>query len=145
MGGEEAVSDDDEINWKLIERLSTKPHKHLNIVEGAQYGAMIDGKFEDCCNGINELMQEARNVHHLLDLAGIPEGKGYRADIDARTYLAIRRIQDAEERLERIADWHSRMSGPGGTFDDYCNECREPWPCATRAMAEGNYVGDGPS
>lgn len=46
---------------------------------------------------------------------------------------------DAEERLARIADWHSRERGPAGMFGDYCTECGSRWPCDTREMADGTY------
>lgn len=128
------------INWTLINHLATKPHKHLNIVEGADYGAMIDGKFDHCSNGVAEVLQEARTVHHLLDMAGIPEGHGYSAYVDARAYLLLAEVLNLRERLARIADWHSRETGPAGTVGDYCVECGERWECDTRRMAEGTYV-----
>ncbi len=126
-----------EVNWTLIQELSTKPHKHLNIVDGEQYGAMIDGKFEDCCNGVNEVMQEARTVHHLLDLAGIPEGEGYSAHVDARAYLLLSEVLLLRERLGRIASWHSVERGPGGLVGTYCVECGETIPCDTLQVVEG--------
>lgn len=49
---------------------------------------------------------------------------------------------DAGDRLQRIATWHSRESGPGGLVGDYCTECGARWPCATRRMADGTYVDD---
>jgi len=55
------------------------------------------------------------------------------------TYL-FRELLDARERLDRIAGWHSRETGPAGTVGDYCTECGELWPCDTRRMAEGTYV-----
>ncbi len=126
-----------EVNFQLLAELSTKPHPLLHIAE--DFEAQICG-IPIAWTG--EVFQEARNSHHLLDMAGIPHGKGYERDLDARTWRAITLISDLQERLERIADWHSRMSAPGGMFDDYCNECREPWPCDTRRMAEGTYVDD---
>ena len=44
------------------------------------------------------------------------------------------------ERLDRIAGWHARETGPAGTVGDYCTECGHRWPCDTQRMAEGTYV-----
>lgn len=128
-----------EINFTLLGELAKKPHPLLNMPDGQIYGALIDGQFNDCSGGVGEVMQEARNVHHLCDLAGIPQGHGYSSDIDARVYLLWLDTQRMGERLERIATWHSRQTGPGGTFDDYCIECGELWPCETRRMADGSH------
>lgn len=128
------------VNWKLIETLAVKPHKHLNIAEGEQYGVMIGGVFNHCSNGVSEVMEEARTVQHLCDLAGVPEGWNYSAHIDARVFLLMTSLFAARERLDRIAGWHQRESGPGGMVGDYCTECGHVWPCDTRRMAEGSYV-----
>lgn len=127
------------VNWDLIQTLAAKPHKHLHINDGATYGLMVDGKFQDGCGGVGEVMEEARTVQHLCDLAGIPEGMSYRAHIDARVFLLVARCNDAMERLDRIRGWHSRETGPAGTVGDYCNECGTRWPCDTRRMADGTY------
>jgi len=137
------VADDDltpEINYPLLTKLAAKPHKHLNIAEGEQYGLMVNGVFTDACNGVSEVMEEARAVQHLCDLAGIPEGFNYSAHIDARVYLLLIARMQLRERLDRITTWHSRESGPGGMVGDYCTECGHVWPCDTRRMAEGTYV-----
>lgn len=128
-----------EINWTLIESLAIKPHKHLNIVPGADYSIVIDGKPGDDCNGTNEVMQEARTVQHLCDLAGIPEGWNYSAHIDARVFLLYAEATALRERLDRISGWHSRATGPHGMVCDDCNECGQRWPCDTRRMADGTY------
>lgn len=57
---------------------------------------------------------------------------------EAKRELRIR--IDLQERLDRIADWHSRESGAGGLVGDNCVECGLPWPCDTRAMADGTYI-----
>lgn len=128
------------VNWDLIQRLSTKPHKHLNIVAEAEYGLMINGVFDTGCNGIGEVMQEARTVQHLCDLAGVPEGIVYDAHIDARVYLLVAEVIRLRERLDRIAAWHSRETGPGGTVGDSCAECCHESVCDTWKMAVGTYV-----
>lgn len=46
---------------------------------------------------------------------------------------------DAGDRLQRIAMWHSRESGPAGMVGDFCVECDTRWPCATRRMADGTH------
>lgn len=129
-----------EINWALIEQLAVKPHKHLNIVKAGEYGVMVNGKFDTGCNGIGEVMEEARTVQHLADLAGIPEGEGYSAHIDARVFLLFAELGRLRERLTRIVSWHARETGPGGMVGDFCTECGDRWPCDTRRMAEGTYV-----
>ena len=131
------------INWTLIQDLAEKQHKHLNVVEGAQYGLMVDGEFSSASNGVTEVMCEARAVQHLCDLAGVPEGKGaYSPHIDARVYLLVAEVLELRDRLSRISAWHSRTTGPMGTFDDPCNECGERHPCDTRRMADGTYEDD---
>ncbi len=129
-----------DVNWTLIQHLAEKPHKHLNIVEGATYGLLVDGTFDNACNGVGEVMTEARTVQHLCDLAGIPEGESYRAHIDARVFLLWSRLIAANERLGRIESWHFRETADGGMVGDFCVECGTKWPCDTRRMAEGTYV-----
>lgn len=129
-----------EVNWNLLERLAVKPHKHLNIVEGEQYGLLIDGKFHDASNGVGEVMQEARTVQHLCDFGGVPEGTEYKAHIDARVFLLLAKMTELGDRLDRIITWHSQETGEAGTVSGYCKECGQPWPCETRQMAEGTYV-----
>jgi hypothetical protein len=128
-----------EINFPLLTKLAAKPHKHLNIVAAGRYGVMVDGVFDTGNDGIGEVMEEARAVQHLCDLAGISEGLGYSAHIDARVYLLLVDRMQLRERLDRIATWHSRESGPGGMVGDYCTECGERWPCDTRRMADGTH------
>lgn len=128
-----------EINFPLLGELAKKPHPLLNIVDDALYGAEIGGAFTNCSGGVGETMQEARTAHHLLDMIGIPQGKGYSSDLDARTFLAIREVMGLRERLDRIATWHARETGPSGTVGDFCTECGERWPCDTRRMADGTH------
>ncbi len=128
-----------EVNFQLLADLATKPHPLLNISGDCQFICTTHNDH----HYIGEVQQEARNAHHLLDMAGIPRDRGYSSDLDARTWRAITLISDLRERLDRITDWHSRISAPGGMFDDYCNECREPWPCDTRRMADGTYIDPG--
>ncbi len=90
--------------------------------------------------GIVELLYEAKAVHHLLDLIGVPPG--YSLDtraIDARVLVAVLAFGNLRERLDRIADWHARETGPAGTVGDYCTECGCRWPCDTRRLADGSY------
>lgn len=124
------------VNFDLIQRLATKPHKHLNISDCAKYTCEHGHDHI----GTGEVLEEARTVQHLLDLAGVPEGEGYSAHIDARVYLLVAKVLALRERLDRIVGWHARESGPAGTVGDYCTECGTRWPCDTRRMAEGTYV-----
>ncbi len=129
-----------EINWTLIQQLATKPHKHLNIVEGDVYGVMLaDGTFNDCSGGVGEVMGEARTVQHLCDMAGIPEGRGYDAHIDARVYQLLLARNRLAERLARLSAWHVRETGPGGLVGKFCVECGHVWPCEARRMADGTH------
>jgi hypothetical protein len=122
-----------EINWALIQQLAAKPHKHLNIVEGAQYGLLVNGAFSHACNGVGEVMEEARTVQHLCDLAGIPEGCVYDAHIDARVYLLLAEVLQRREQLDRITSRHTREGC-------CCTECGYEWPCDTRRMADGTWT-----
>jgi hypothetical protein len=117
------------INFALLAELATKPHPLLNIGD-------------EPSPWWGEVYQEARNAHHLLDMVDIPRGEGYASDLDARTWLAVVKLQQLAERLDRIAGWHARITGPSGTFDDHCRECGGVWPCDTRRMATGTYVDD---
>lgn len=123
------------INWTLIQDLAGKPHKHLNISPDCEFTCTTHG--DD--HWIGEVQQEARNVQHLLDLAGIPEGKGDSAQVDARAYLLLAECISLRGRLDRITGWHSRETGPAGMVGDYCNECGGTWPCETSRMADGSH------
>lgn len=127
------------VNWDLLSRLAGKTHPHLNITEGAVYVQVLDGVQDDCCGGIGEVLQEARTVQHLCDMAGVPQGLGYDAHIDARVYLLLAEVLRLRDRMARLVDWHSREAGPAGTVGDFCVECGERWPCDTRRMASGTY------
>lgn len=135
-----------EINWSLIERLSTKPHKHLNIADNVTYGMqMPDGTFNSGNNGVGEVMEEARTVQHLCDMAGIPEGTMYDAHIDARVFQLMLARNQLAERLGRITGWHCQETAEGGMVGDFCIECGNRWPCDTRRMADGTYVESEPT
>lgn len=134
------MTDEPEVNWTLIQELAVKPHKHLHIVDGVEYGHMVDGVFNSGCGGVGEVMQEARTVQHLCDLAGIPEGFSYSAHIDARVWRLLVARNGLADRLDRISTWHSRETADGGMVGDYCVTCGEKWPCDTRRMADGTYV-----
>lgn len=122
----------DEVNWELLKKLYDRPHPLIRVGDttGLHYG-------------IVELLYQARAVHHLLDLAGVPHG--YSLDtraIDDRTLLAVMAMGNLRERLARISGWHARETGPAGTVGDYCTECGCRWPCDTRQMADGTYSED---
>jgi hypothetical protein len=126
------------VNFPLLAELSTKPHPLLNIGDDCQFICTTHN--DD--HYIGEVEQEARNAHHLLDMVGIPRGVGYASDLDSRTHLALVEIVTLRERLDRIAGWHARATGPAGMVADDCTECGQRWPCDTRRMAEGTYVDD---
>jgi hypothetical protein len=116
-----------EINHALLTQLAGSPHPLLNPLVC------------DCHNWCGEINQEAKVSHHLLDFAEIPHGTGYAQNLDARTFQAVMKLNQALDRLDRIAGWHARMTGPTGTFDSYCTECGMRWPCDTRRMADGTH------
>lgn len=130
------------INWDLITQLAAQPHKHLNVTDCAEYTCEHGHQHSP---GTGEVLCEARAVQHLCDLAGIPEGRGYSAHIDARVWQLVAVADARQDRLDRIADWHQREAGPAGTFGDYCTECAHRWPCPTRRMAGGTYIDDEPA
>jgi hypothetical protein len=120
------------VNWELLKELYDKPHPLIRDIDtsGLHYGVV-------------EVLLEAKAVHHLLDLADVPQG--YSLDtsaIDGRTLLAVRGVMTLRERLARISGWHARETGPAGTVGDYCTECGHRWPCDSRRMADGVYVDD---
>lgn len=124
-----------EINWTLIQQLATKPHKHFNIAEDCEFTCLTHK--DDHWTG--KVVQEARTVQHLCDMAGVPEGEGYNAHIDARVYLLLVEVQELRERLSRIAKWYSLETGPHGAVGLYCIECGERHPCDSHKMAIGVY------
>jgi hypothetical protein len=129
-----------EVNFKLLGELAKKPHKLLNIADD------FEAQIRDIpIAWTGEVFQETRTAHHLLDMVGVPQGRGDRSRVDARTFLAITEISDLRERLARISTWHSREAGPAGMVGDFCTECDARWPCATRRMADGTYVDEEPS
>lgn len=125
------------INYDLLAQLATQPHPLLHI------GDDLEAQIRTTpISWTGEVFTEARTVHHLLDLAGIPqrlEGHVYASDLDSRTYLLVMEAFKLRGRLDRIALWHSRTSGPGGRVGDYCTECGQRWPCDTRQMADGSF------
>jgi hypothetical protein len=121
-------------NFDLIEQLTDKPHPLLNIADDLE--AQIR---ETPIAWTGEVFTYARNAHHLLDIVGIPHGKGHASDLDSRTWQAINLIVGLRQRLDRIAAWHSRETADGGMVGDLCNECGEKWPCETRRMADGSH------
>jgi hypothetical protein len=122
-----------DVNWELLKELYDKPHPLIRDIDttGLHYGLV-------------ELLHEAKAVHHLLDLAGVPRGYSLDTrDIDSRTLIAVRAMSNRAERLSRISAWHSRETGPAGTVGDYCVECGHLWPCETRRTADGTYKDEG--
>lgn len=114
------------INWNLIESLSGS-HPLLNP------------RVCDCHNWCGEINGEAVTSHHLLDLIAIPHGTGYDQNLDARVYQAVLKVTELSDRIDRIAGWHVRETGPGGTVGTYCVECGASWPCDTRRIADGTH------
>jgi hypothetical protein len=130
-----------DVNFDLLGQLATRAHPLLNIAD--DHEAQIR---ELPIAWTAEVIQEARTVHHLLDIAGItqrnpdPDRHGRYLNVDARTYLAIRALGELQDRIARISRWHHRETGDGGTVGDFCVECERRWPCDTRKMADGTYA-----
>jgi hypothetical protein len=122
-----------EINFQLLDELRARgEHQHQRgYVEGVELPL-----------GVGEVLGEAVAAQHLLDMAGVPNEKGYKGDLDARTWLLVTKVGSLCERLSRIESWHSRETADGGMVGDFCNECGHLWPCDTRRMADGTYVDD---
>lgn len=132
--GSEFPQPGSEINWALTQELMLKPHPLLN-------DAIDVSTLPDELWGVGEVLTEAKVVHHLLDLAGVPQRYSIDTqDVACRTLIAILGMGALRERLGRISDWHARETGPAGTVGDYCVECGHRWPCDTRQMADGLYV-----
>lgn len=126
-----------EINYALLRQLAEKPHPLLNIANDfeTQIREMPPA-------WAGEVFQQARSAHHLLDLAGIPqrqEGHVYASDLDSRAWMLVTAHQKLQDRLERIASWHSRETAEGGMVGDCCIECGLRWPCDSRRMADGTH------
>lgn len=119
------------INFRLLKELRDREHPLLRIVP-----EIVDTYHV----GVGEVMHEARTAHHLFDMIDIPHGEGYEHDLDARAYLAIVKILNLRERLDRITTWHARETGPAGMVGDFCIRCGDLWPCDTHRMASGSYI-----
>lgn len=119
-----------DINFALLQDLRFKPHPHIRDIPFPA-GVHI---------GWAEIADQAKAAHHLLDLAGIPNDKGYNGDLDARTYLATRKIHQLQGIHDRLRTWHSRETAEGGMVGDYCVECGSRWPCDTIRLLDGEEV-----
>lgn len=132
----EFPSDPTVVNWGILKTLSERPHPLLK--PGGSVGDISHLHF-----GEVEVLYGALVVHHLLDMAGVPQGLSLDTrDIGPRTLIAVLGMGKLRERLSRISGWHSREAGPAGTVGDFCNECERRWPCDTRRMADGTYEDD---
>jgi hypothetical protein len=121
-----------EADWKLLDYLKERPHPNLREVPLPH---VLHSETGEPIYGVDEVLQETRVAHHLLDYAGIPRGKGYSANLDARVALLLR----LANRLHRIATMHQpdrNCDGHGGN-SGYCVECEWAWPCATTQAASG--------
>ena len=127
------------INWTLIQQLHAKPHPLIRHDWVQKAIAVAD---EHGVPYLGEVAQEEQASHHLLDMLGVPAEHhgGYANDLDARVWRAVVGAFALQERLSRIATWHSRETAPGGMVGDYCNECGRVWPCDTYRMANGDWT-----
>lgn len=119
----------DGINYAALQFLATQPHPNIRDVM-LPPGTHV---------GVDEVLTQAKVTHHLLTLAGVPNRSDGTSsgDLDARMFLALRRIQRQQEILDRIAARHARETGPGGTVGDFCLDCGQVSPCETFLLATG--------
>lgn len=87
-------------------------------------------------------VERARSVHHLLDLAGIPQDTGTKGALDARVFWLVRHHSGLQEILSRLRMWHSQGPGGAGMVSGYCVECGNVWPCDTSQLIDGDYQDD---
>lgn len=133
------------INWNLLGIFAKRPHPTINteyVRRAVQVGKTHGVPY------LGEIAQENQVSHHLLDMLGVPcpqpsvGGSGHPSDLDARVWRAVAGALDLQERLGRIAGWHSRIEHPHGVVEDVCCECGHGWPCDTRKLADGTWTED---
>jgi hypothetical protein len=117
----------------MVRQLAAKPHRLAPPIDAT-----------GCGSATAKIVDGARAIHHMLDYVDVPPGHGPgRDDAATRVLIAVTGITHLRERLERIASWHSRETGPVGRVGDRCDECGEPWPCDTWLMANGIFEDSG--
>ena len=99
--------------------------------------------------GVSDFDRLIRLAHMVAAFRDVPDNAYIAAyatpdgGVNGVTYgdigALVRINVNARERLDRIATWHARETGPGGMVGDYCTECGEHWPCDTRRMADGTH------
>jgi hypothetical protein len=138
-----------EVNWELLKELAERPHPLYDpfrlialLMQNHPGPVAIEGiTASNIVEGLDNILVS----HHLLDLIGVPHGLSIDTrTLDARVLLAVRGHMNLGERLDRIAGWHARETGPAGMVGDFCTECGHRWPCGTRRAADGNYADDDP-
>ena len=88
----------------------------------------------------DELLETIPHILTLLE-SSYP-GVQVQSDANHNIYITKGEAEPVRERLDRIATWHSRETGPGGMVGDFCVTCDGRWPCDTRRMAEGAYANE---
>jgi len=137
------------VNWEILRELAEKPHPLYDpfalialLMKPHPGPVTIPGI---TASNVVEALDDVLVSHHLLDLIGVPHGLSLDTrNLDARVLLAVRGHMALGERLDRVAGWHQRETGPAGMVGDYCTECGHRWPCDTRRMADGTYADDDP-
>ncbi len=84
-----------EIDYDVLAALATRTHPLLNIADDWHQQVL-----ETPEAWIGEVLFQARSVYHLLDMAQIPQGRGYSSDLDSRTYLAVMELIDLRKQVE---------------------------------------------
>lgn len=83
-----------EIDYDLLEKLAVRPHPLLHIED--DWAEQLRGIPPEWTG---EVLFQARNVHHLLDMAQIPRGISYASDLDSRACLAVLELIDHRREL----------------------------------------------
>jgi hypothetical protein len=143
----EYPSDPSQVNWELLKELAEKPHPLYDpfrlialLMDGHPRPVTIEGI---TASNIVEALSDVLESHHLLDLIGVPHGLSWDTrELDARVLVAVLGHMELGKRLDRIASWHARETGPAGMVGDFCICCGDRWPCGTRRMADGTYADD---
>lgn len=91
--------------------------------------------------GLARVLTAFRDMSPQSYIAAVATADGGTTGVTYGDLLAIMQdLTDVRIRILRIALWHGRETGPGGTVGDLCTECGNRWPCNTRLMADGTYI-----
>lgn len=85
-----------QIDYDALAALAEREHPLLNIMKDTEK------QIRECpWEWTAEVMGQARTAHHLLDMAQIPQGRGYSSDLDSRVYLAVMELIDLRHQVDQ--------------------------------------------